>query len=171
MKIYEGIKLALGIGLQAQDLTFVHISLRGIVVFIFSLAMVRLADKRFMAKLSAFDAILGFVLASMMARTINGSSPFFPTLGGGFVLVALHRLLNMLSYRWGRFGDLIKGCEVVLVQEGKMLRNKMQRTSISERDLLEETRINGQVEDISAIHKATLERSGHISVIPVRKET
>src|SRR5262245_34751200 len=119
MKIYEGVKLALGLGLQAQDLTFVHISLRGIVVFIVSLAMVRLADKRFMAKLSAFDAILGFMLASMLARTINGSAPFFPTLGGGFVMVALHRALNTLSFRWGRFGDLIKGCEVVLAENGK----------------------------------------------------
>ena len=34
--------------------------------------MVRLGDKRFLSKKTAFDAILGFILASMLARAVNG---------------------------------------------------------------------------------------------------
>ena len=42
MGIYQALKDILGLGLEPKDLTFIQISLRGIVVFIASLAMVRL---------------------------------------------------------------------------------------------------------------------------------
>src|SRR5215467_7095438 len=100
MNIYEGVKEILGLGLESRDLSFIQISLRGIIVFIVSLAMVRAGNKRFLAKMSAFDAILGFILASMLARAVNGTAAFFPTLGGGFVLVGLHALIASLAFRW-----------------------------------------------------------------------
>ncbi len=58
MGIWDQVRHVLGLGVEPKDLTFLQISLRGIIVFVASLAMVRLADKRFLAKLSAFDAIL-----------------------------------------------------------------------------------------------------------------
>ena len=62
MSIWEGVRQFLGLGLEPKYLTFVQISVRGIVVLIAALIMVRLVDRRFLAKLSAFDAILGFIL-------------------------------------------------------------------------------------------------------------
>jgi uncharacterized membrane protein YcaP (DUF421 family) len=95
----EAINWALGIGIEPRDLTWGHVSLRGTVVFLAALIMVRLADKRFMGKKTAFDVILGFVLASMLARAINGSAAFFPTLVCGFVLVGLHRSIAAIAFR------------------------------------------------------------------------
>src|SRR5882724_2771208 len=109
MEFYEGVKHTLGLGLEPRELSLLQISLRGIVVFIISLAMVRVGNKRFLAKLSAFDAILGFILASMLARAVNGSASFFPTLGGAFVLVGLHAVMAKFSCRWEWFGFLVKG--------------------------------------------------------------
>ena len=84
---------ALGLGRDAASLTFAQISLRGVIVFIAALVIVRCGDRRFLSQKTAFDAVLGFILASMLARAVNGTAAFFPTLGGGFVLVILHRLL------------------------------------------------------------------------------
>lgn len=84
---------ALGLGREATELTFTQISLRGIIVFVAALAIVRCGDRRFLSQKTAFDAVLGFILASMLARAVNGTAAFFPTLGGGFVLVMLHRVL------------------------------------------------------------------------------
>src|ERR1041385_4550847 len=88
----------LGLGVEPKNLTFVQISLRGLLAFILSLAMLRLGDRRFLSKLSAFDALLGFMLASVMARAVNGSSPYFPTLGATLVLILFHRLLSIIAY-------------------------------------------------------------------------
>jgi uncharacterized membrane protein YcaP (DUF421 family) len=72
----------LGLGREATALTFLQISLRGVIVFIATLIIVRCGDRRFLSQKTAFDAVLGFILASMLARAVNGTAAFFPTLGG-----------------------------------------------------------------------------------------
>jgi uncharacterized membrane protein YcaP (DUF421 family) len=126
---------------------------------------VRLASKRPFADKTAFDTALMVVIASVMARTVNGSAPFFPTLGGGFVLVILHRILAAIADFWHPFGVLIKGQPAVLVENGKLLRKSMQINHISEHDLEEDLRLNAAAEDLSKIKVARIERSGDISFI------
>jgi uncharacterized membrane protein YcaP (DUF421 family) len=87
-------KVCLGIGQMSWNLKFGQIALRGIIVFFATLIMVRAGDKRLISHKTAFDAVLGFLLASMLARAVNGSGPFWATLGGGFILIGLHRLLG-----------------------------------------------------------------------------
>src|SRR5690349_5878354 len=158
-------KELLGLNLEPRDLTLLQVSLRAIIVFIVTLVMARVADKRFLAKLSAFDVILGFLMASMMARVVNGSAAFLPTLGGGFVLVLMHRLFGMISFHWDWFGRLVKGEARVVVQNGKCDRKTLGSLHISEKDLLEELHLNGNVDDLGKVRKATVERNGKISVI------
>ena len=50
-------------------------------------------------RISAFDYVLGIILASMLARAINGSAPFFGTIFLGFYFVLLHRVLAGLGHR------------------------------------------------------------------------
>jgi hypothetical protein len=64
------------------------------------------------------DAVLGFILAAMLARAVNGTAAFFPTLGGSFVLVVLHRLLAYWSRRSHAFGLSIKGRSDISVRDG-----------------------------------------------------
>src|SRR6476659_9249480 len=108
----------LGLGAQPKDLTFLQISLRGIIVFLATLAMIRIGHKRSLARKTAFDAVLIVILASVLSRAINGSSAFFATLGGGFVLVLLHRLLALIAYHSHGFGILIKGEPDIIVHDG-----------------------------------------------------
>jgi hypothetical protein len=78
----------LGLGAEPKDLTFVQISLRGVVVFLATLLMIRLGHKRSLARKTAFDAVLIVILASVLSRAINGSAAFFATIGGGFIIVS-----------------------------------------------------------------------------------
>src|SRR5436305_14655041 len=89
------LQMLLGISVPPKDLTFLQVSIRGVVVFIAALIMVRLSSKRSLAEKTAFDAVLVVIIGSMLARVINGSEAFFPTLGTGFVLVLLHRLFEI----------------------------------------------------------------------------
>jgi uncharacterized membrane protein YcaP (DUF421 family) len=156
----------LGLRLEAKDLTVVQIALRGVIVFLVTLIMVRVADRRFLAKLSAFDVLLGFLLASMMARAVNGSAAFWPTLAGGFVLVLLHRLLGLISFHWDGFGRLVKGDARVLIERGKPDHQALKAFHISEKDLVEELRLNGNLENLEQVKRGTLERNGKISIVP-----
>jgi uncharacterized membrane protein YcaP (DUF421 family) len=159
------IQTVLGLGVEPKNFTFVQISLRGVIVFVVTLVMVRLSSKRSLAEKTAFDAVLIVIVASMLARAINGSAAFFPTIGTGFVLVLLHRVLGGAAYYSHRFGCLIKGKPAVIVQNGKLERENMRRNHVSEHDLEEDMRLNAKTEDLSKIKIARVERSGDISFI------
>src|SRR5947207_2977547 len=90
----ELLQTLLGISTEAKELTFLQVSVRGVIVFIATLVMVRLSSKRSLAEKTAFDAVLVVIIGSMLSRAINGSAAFLPTLGSGFVLVLLHRLFG-----------------------------------------------------------------------------
>jgi uncharacterized membrane protein YcaP (DUF421 family) len=116
--VLENVETLLGLGREAEGLTLLQISLRGVIVFVATLVIVRCGDRRFLSQKTAFDAVLGFIVGSTLARTVNGTAAFFPTLGGGFVLVALHRVLAYWSRRSHAFGLLIKGRSDVIVRDG-----------------------------------------------------
>ena len=163
--IYDFIGPLIGLGLEPKDLTFVQISLRGVIVFTATLVMVRLGHKRSLSRKTAFDAVLLVILASVLSRAINGSAAFFATLGGGFVLVLLHRLLAFIAYHSHWFGCLIKGEAEVIVENGEMILPIMRRNHISKHDLEEDLRLDAQKEDLSTIRVGRVERSGDISFI------
>jgi uncharacterized membrane protein YcaP (DUF421 family) len=127
--------------------------------------MVRLGSKRSLAEKTAFDAVFVVIIGSMLARAINGSEAFLPTLGAGFVLVFLHRLFGIASYYSHAFGILVKGKPVVLVQDGKLQRKNMLWEHITQHDLEEDMRLEAETGDFSTIQVARLERSGDISFI------
>lgn len=155
----------LGLGRDAATLTFVQIMLRGIIVFAAALAIVRSGDRRFLSQKTAFDAVLGFILASMFARAVTGDVPFFQTLGAGFVLVLLHRTLAYWARRSHTFGNLIKGRSAVLIRDGTVDKDLAARNRVSPHDIAEDLRLHGNVVDVADVLLAVLERNGQISVV------
>src|SRR3954468_6036569 len=106
---YDFVSPLLGLGAEPKDLTFLQISLRGIIVFLATLIMIRCGHKRSLARKTPFDAVLIVILASVLSRAINGSAAFFSTLGGSLVIVLVHRVLALAAYHSHGFGVLIKG--------------------------------------------------------------
>ena len=164
MSLWSEVNDLLGLHRQAHDLTFSQIALRAFLMFFAVLIMLRVSDKRFLAQRNALDTLLSFLLASMLARAINGSERFFETIAGGFVLVFLHRILARGASRSHRFGKWLKGQPEVLVEGGEMKREAMTRHNISEHDLGEDLRLKTGSDDVGQVQRAQLERNGEISV-------
>ncbi|MBW3633480.1 MAG: DUF421 domain-containing protein [Chloroflexi bacterium] len=158
------------LGLEAESLTLGQMALRAMVVYVAALMMVRVGEKRFLGKNTAFDVILGIILGSVVSRGINGSAPFFPTLGAGFVLVGLHWTFAAVSYRWSRFGTLIKGSPRTLVKDGQVLWEQMGKSHLSANDLESALRTNAKMADPAQVAEARLERSGDISILTEERE-
>ena len=166
---YDFVGPLLGLDAEPKDLTFTQISLRGIIIFLITLVMVRLSSKRSLAEKTAFDAILLVILASILSRAINGTAGFFTSIGGGFVLVFLHRFFAWLACRSHAFGKLIKGCPEIIVENGKPVLAMMRRNLISQHDLEEDLRLEAKTEEFADIRVARIERSGDISFIKKKK--
>jgi uncharacterized membrane protein YcaP (DUF421 family) len=163
--LWNSFETLLGLSVEPKDLTFVQISLRGIIVFLATLAMVRLGHKRSLSHKTPFDAVLLVILASVLSRAINGSAAFFATIGGGVVLVLLHRAFAHLAYYSHGFGILVKGRPDVIVRDGQCDFPTMRRNHVSIHDLEEDMRLNGHIDDLSKVRLARVERSGDISFI------
>jgi uncharacterized membrane protein YcaP (DUF421 family) len=166
---YNLVGALLGLGAEPKDLTFMQISLRGIIVFIATLAMIRLGHKRSLARKTAFDAVLIVILASVLSRAINGSSAFFATLGGSIVIVVVHRLFAFIAYYSHWFGVLIKGTPELIIEDGDLILSVMRRNHVSKHDLEEDLRLEARTEDIKDIRHGYVERSGDISFIERKK--
>jgi uncharacterized membrane protein YcaP (DUF421 family) len=163
--LYNFVDSLLGLQLESKQLTLAQVSIRGVIIFVLTLFMVRLSSRRSLAEKTAFDAILLVILASVLARAINGSAGFFTTIGGGFVLVFLHRFFGWMACRSHAFGILIKGSPVVVIENGQLNHQAMQQNLISKHDLEEDLRLDAETEDVSNIKLARLERSGDLSFI------
>lgn len=166
---YDFIRPILGLGQEPKELDTLQVVLRALVVFAAAIAIVRLADKRFLARKSAFDVVLGLILASMLARAVNGSAPLGPTLAAGLALVLAHRFLAFLSHKSHRFGRLVKGNDELIIEDGRVDEGALEKHNFTKRDLMEDLRLEG-MRGPEEVESARIERSGEMSVIKKQKE-
>ena len=154
------------IGMGTEDLSAWQMSLRGLIIYITAIVLVRVGQMRFMGQNTAFDMILGIILGSVLSRAITGNAPFLPAVAAAGILVAFHWLFSVASFHSRFFGKLIKGREKTLVKDGEIQWDNMRKSHISMRDLEMAIRNTGKITKPDDVAVAHFERSGDISVIP-----
>jgi uncharacterized membrane protein YcaP (DUF421 family) len=159
----------LGIGVEPKDYTVLQVCIRTLIIFFAALIMIRIADRRFLARKSGFDTLVGFILASTLSRAINGSAQLFPTIVVGFFVVFIHRALAKVAFHSDAFSKLIKGRPEEVIRDGHLNRGVMARYDLTEGDLIEDVRLLAQLNDFGKVHEARIERNGQISVIPEKQ--
>src|SRR4051812_35793658 len=161
--------LLLGPDGKPTELTSLQVSLRGFLIFMIGLALVRIGDRRSLSEKTAFDALFIVLVGSVLARAINGSGHFTTTVVGSVAMMIVHRLFAFGAFKSHGFGKLIKGQPITLVRNGEIDWEKMKDGLISKYDLDEDLHLHAKAEDVSAIKIARLERSGDISFIKKEK--
>ncbi|MFC5270665.1 DUF421 domain-containing protein [Adhaeribacter terreus] len=156
------------IGPDSKDILWWQMGLRGILVFLLTLFMVRYGDHRIFGKSTALDIVLGIILGSILSRAITGNSPFYATVFTAILLVGFHWLLAMVAFHIKGFGKYVKGQETQLIKDGNLLWKEMEREKVSLNDLYEACR-KDKMEDLKNVKDAYFERSGEISLIPFSK--
>ncbi len=167
---WDQLQSLLGVGREASDLNSAEIAVRTVIVYLVSLALVRVASRRFLSQATAFDVIIGIMLGSIMSRAINGSALFLPTLVAGIVLVGLHWFFAFIAFHTSFFGPVVKGEPVLLIKDGEVQEKAMRSASLTPRDLNEALRLQSGHTDPKKIRRAYMERNGSISVMPYEDE-
>jgi len=141
-----------------------EVAARTVIVFFALLVLVRLADKRFLARRNALDVMLGLLFGSLLAGIVTDRLPIASTLVAGLILVLLHRLLAWAAFRWHAIGRWVKGDPEVVIRDGVVNEDVLRRHRVSKRDLEEDLRSEG-VEDLGGVSRGYLERNGKVTVI------
>jgi uncharacterized membrane protein YcaP (DUF421 family) len=91
------LQAALGIGLKSEEIGVLQMSLRAAIVFVVTLAIVRLGKRRFLGRATAFDVILGIMLGSIVSRAVTGNAPFVPALAAAAMLMLMHWFFSAIA--------------------------------------------------------------------------
>lgn len=138
--------------------------LRGSVVYLVLFALFRLSGKRQAGQMTPFDLLLLLIISNAVQNAMVGSDSSL--LGGllvAVVLIAWNQLLGWLSNRSRRLEELIEGRPEILVHNGQIFEDVLQRNQISHEELRASLRRQG-VFELDAVAFAVLETNGGISV-------
>lgn len=149
---------------RAEELGALQVCLRAVVVYLVLIGYVRFAKKRFLSGASGFDIILVIIIGSTASRAISGTAPFFASLAGTFVLVLAHWIISYVTRGSPLLSYLAKGSDTILIRDGKVDRQALAASHMSDDDLAEDLRQEG-VATPAQVKMARLERSGKLSVI------
>jgi uncharacterized membrane protein YcaP (DUF421 family) len=104
------------------------------------------------------------MVGSIAARGVTGGAPFFVSLLGLAMLVAMHWIFSAIARGAPAFSQLIKGHATLLVGDGTVDAVALRRAHMSMDDPKEDLREKG-ITDLSELHEARLERRGKPSVL------
>jgi uncharacterized membrane protein YcaP (DUF421 family) len=139
--------------------------LRAIVMFVLLFAVTRIAGRRTLASLEPFDFILLIVIGDLIQQgvTQNDQSLTGMVLVIGTVTV-LQVGLQYSTWRSRRLRQVLEPEPLILVEHGELLRGNLDRERMTVDELLAEARL-AQIESISEIDWAVLERNGRVSFL------
>ncbi len=139
--------------------------LRGLIVYVFLLFLIRLTGRRQAGMLTPFDFILLLILSNSVQNAMNGGDN---SLGGGLflaaTLIAINWIMLLLSRHFRLVHWMLVGRPVFLVRDGAVQENVMQRERISHHELMLAMRAVG-LTNIEQAKDVILETNGTISVI------
>jgi uncharacterized membrane protein YcaP (DUF421 family) len=139
--------------------------IRPVAVYLFLVLILRIGGRRELGQLNAFDLVVLLTLANAVQNAIIGDDN---SLIGGFIGGATLVLLNLgvirYLYRHPTLDEKIEGEPVLLVKDGRVLRENLKREMITEKELLAVIHRQG-VDRFEACAEVILETSGTISVL------
>lgn len=142
--------------------------IRGVIVYVFLMLLLRLTGKRQVGQLAPFDLVLLLVLSNAVQNAMNGGDN---SVTGGMIsattLVAVNWLVGFVTFRNKALEGLIEGRPIILVHNGCINRRAMRRAQMTTHELDAALRAGGCCGP-HEVKLAMLENNGEVTVIPKR---
>lgn len=142
---------------------------RAALVYMFLLAVFRVAGRRTLAQVTTFDLILVLIIGDATQQAIIGEDF---TLTAGMLAVSTLLLLDVAlgraKHRWPIVDTIVDGLPLPLMVNGRRQHEQMDSEGVSDDDLLAAARETQGVPQLDDVEHAVLEASGAISIVPKR---
>ena len=141
--------------------------IRVIVIYFFLLVVFRISGKRTLAEADTFDLLSLLIISETTQQAmVDHDHSITNAMILVTTLVGMTIGLSLLKQRLPFVDKLLDDVPLVIVKDGKPLKDRMGRSRVDEEDILESARELRGVERMDQIKYAILERTGGISVIP-----
>ena len=119
-----------------MELPWWEFILRGAVVYLILLVMVRVSGRRTVGQFTPFDLLVVMLLSEAVSNSLTGGDQ---SLVGGLivaaVLVALNMTMSMLSSHSKKMSAVLDGTEVLLGRNGKLFDKVIKQCRLSETEV------------------------------------
>jgi uncharacterized membrane protein YcaP (DUF421 family) len=149
----------------SPDISILEKIIRPILVYLFLIGGLRLAGKRELAQLNAFDLIVLLTLSNTVQNAIIGNDN---SLTGGLIGATALLLVNYIVVRFlyshESLDRAIEGAPEVLVENGQLRKDRLEKELITMSELEEAAHKQG-FSSLALIDRAILEPGGSISFL------
>ncbi|MBB3119190.1 DUF421 domain-containing protein [Pseudoduganella violacea] len=118
------------------DVPWWELVLRGALIYLALLAMVRVTGKRTIGQFTPFDLLVVMLLSESVSPALSGGDDSVP---GGLILAATLIALNMViafaSSRSRKVAELVDGSAVLLGRDGRIFSSVVKRCRVAEGDV------------------------------------
>lgn len=141
--------------------------LRAAAAYLFLLLMLRLSGKRALAQITTFDFVLLLIISEATQNALVGDNY---SLTNSFLVILTLVTIDLAFVWWKlrspRVDRLLEDTPLIIVEDGKLLKDRAAKSLVDESDVLHAARELQGLERLDQIKYAVLERSGGISIIP-----
>src|SRR5437870_13616973 len=153
-----------------MSITWWEFILRGIIIYIFLIILLRVTGKRQIGQLAPFDLVLLLVLSNAVQNSMNGGDN---SITGGMILsatlVGLNSGVGWLTFHNKTIEGIIEGRPVILVHDGKIDHVSLRDAQMTTHELEASLRAAGCAGP-AEVRFAVLENTGKVSVIPLQRD-
>ena len=143
--------------------------IRTIILYLILILVIRMMGKRQVGQMEPAEFVVTMLVANLAAIPMqDGGIPLYSGLVPILTVLGVELVLSALSMYSVRLRRLLCGKPVILVENGKILRQNLRRTRISLDELTGQLR-EKDVLDLSSVQYAILETNGELSVFPFPK--
>ena len=139
--------------------------LRTVILYLLIIAGIRLMGKRQVGELEPSELVLALIIADLAAVPMQDFGiPLLTGIIPILTLLCITMALSVLTMKSIRFRVLMCGRPSIVIQDGALRRNEMERNRVTIDELMEELRMQG-ITDITTFKYAILETNGRLSVL------
>lgn len=155
--------------LLVTDLPWLELVIRGLVIYLSVLLLLRISGKRQIGQMGATEFVAILLISNAVQNAMNGGDN---SLVGGLILavtlVALSSLIAFLTFRSRTASRIFEGSPTLIIHKGKILSRPLHREWMSPTELKTLLRKQG-VHDLREIETAILEADGTLSVTKINE--
>ena len=144
-----------------------NVVIRALSIYVFLLIVLRFAGKRSLVQITTFDFVLLLILSEATQQALLGNDY---SLSKAFLIILTLVMaeigLSLLKHKVPFLEKWLDGTPIIIVENGKMLKDRTNWSRIDEEDILAAARDSQGLERMEQIKYAVLETSGGISIIP-----
>ncbi len=137
------------------------------IVYFVLLVLLRLSGRRTLGQLTSFDLVVILIVGGSTQRALLGQD--YSVTNALLVvatLIGIDVLLSLIERDSPFFAKLLNGSPLILVDHGRLLRDRVRRARLTEEEIRTAARRLHGLESLDQIKYAILEASGSISIIP-----